>query len=75
MFHSRISPDMASPANIHPQFCRCLDCQAARDPLAFAKARRLMRWQAAAIVAALVAFYAFAAANAAPIAASIGLGQ
>jgi len=76
MFHQRIHAHAALPAaDIHPQYCGCTDCRLARDPIAFSKARRLVRLQAGLLIAALVGLYGFAGANAAPIAVSFGLGQ
>jgi hypothetical protein len=63
------------PQAIHPLACRCLGCAAQRDPIAFARARRLLRTQALLLLACAAAFTLIAVVNLPGIAAAFGVGQ
>jgi hypothetical protein len=76
MLHSKLKPLSAlEGAAIHPLGCRCTDCAIADNPVAWRRARRVVRLQAVVLLAALVGFYALVAFNAGNIAAAFGLGQ
>jgi len=76
MFHSRIeTPPEHADFAFHPQFCGCTDCSINHDPIGHRARRRIVKLQAAVLLAFAFAIYATAAAVAPSIAASFGLGR
>lgn len=76
MFHERIRPlAELEGAAYHAQHCGCADCASSRDPIGFARRRRMLKAQAAAFGLAVLVLYGLVIRNAAGIAAAFGLGQ